>query len=404
MIKLDALTFARLSPKWLSSAIDVSGDGPGRIVNFGPDLPTGGVKSLAPPVECIPPAGWDGDPQIFTPCSHFTFSEDGKLLGYAITIHGCASQLRLLDRATNQLVMTINDQGHRLFPLPNGRWLYSTGSCGGGEMAQYDPYTRKATALGPEPMELNWNPQHNAFYADVSNEGGQQVALWGYNAETGRTFFSVSGIESYAFYNRTTWTPDGKALFFEYRQGTLSEDGKKVGFYLPGYLIRVDVASRAQSQILDPAGSLVIVPGWTGDTLMVQRYPFKPLTIDIDAFYFPDHETPAIECGTLGDQYEPAPELLAYNYQTGNLAPWQDTHLPEAPATVFPPTPTLDLEHSLYVDPSGGYQVVFGDPVRASPYDPLPLPWEGYASIWYVPKDGEPMLWVGMAHRPVYIP
>ncbi len=400
LLKPDTFSAALLTPPGLSSAVGRSSQGKLRLIGFGDGLPTDAVQSLAPPAACVPPLGWNGKTDSFAPCTDFYFSASGNLLGYEIPIQGCARQLYLLELKTNRLVLAIKDRGHFLRPLPNGRWLVATGSCGEGIIAQYDPQTNSNRILGPEPVNLVWNAQRTAFFAHVFNEGGHEVGLWGYNVATSQIFFSMSAQDD-QYNSEPTWTPDGQAVIFQYRKGILTDDGTKVGFYNPGHLIRVDINTKTQSKIADPSGDLVIAPGWYGEYLMVRRYPFQVRTFDANTLHFSDELPPVMKCATRGNECSQPPDLLAYQYKTSQLVPWSQTGLPAAAAAADARLPTLDLEHPLYEDPNGAFRILLGSPM---PYMPDTLAWQGYASLWYLPRGGQPILWVESGRGFVYVP
>jgi len=92
-----------------------------------------------PPYEGIPPPGW------FEPCSDFSFSADGRYLGFFFGPETCGRGIYVLDTQAGEAVYgTDLGGGHRFEFMVNGKVLLGIGHCEGGSMYLLDPETGNA--------------------------------------------------------------------------------------------------------------------------------------------------------------------------------------------------------------------------------------------------------------------
>lgn len=328
------------------------------------------------------------------PCSDFRFSLDGRYVAFFFGPTVCSRGMLLLDTATSQTVFRTKPGTTSGFEfLKNGKLLYTDTHCEGGTLRLLDPATGESVHLGTLG-EMRWNQAHDAFVMAVSPYHGASGAVWGYNVSSESIFLPEP--ETWELDDHAIWAPDGAHVLFQHRPLSISQD-ELYSFTAPRQIIRVD-AQTGEQQVL--AGDqehdyhLCAAPDrmcdqWAGDWVQVRRYPFHAAEIPYtDDFY----DDPRLTCLLYGNDCPFQAELLALNWRTGELVPWDASSLPVSTSASPTPTPLPgpDLSRTpVYADPDGKYAFYLGLDAR---------------SLWLVAADGSSELWVRDGAGFYYLP
>ncbi len=335
------------------------------------------------------------------PYSNFKFSPDGRYLAFHFGPEMCYRGIILLDvRSGRILLRTSAGVGHHYDFFPDGSLLYSTGHCEGGETSLFDPKTGFDIDLGPEGSEA-WNQTRTSIIVNETDYPGFPASIWGFNLDRRRLFVKEQeGLHVYD--THPIWTPDDSHVLYQHQAYALAGSPlpSEYVFEQPAQIIRINASTGEKKTLVSERKYsyhlclFAHIPcEWRGDWLPVRRYPFEPTRTMASSANF--SEIPAVKCVLEGSQCQASEELFALNWRTGELLPWDQAPLPQptststpAPEDVFylPPDPART---PVYVDPQGRYTLAVG--------------LDGH-SLWMVPQDGEPVVWVWYAEWFIYLP
>jgi len=361
---------------------------PGRIISTNRlfFISVGDVPVSKPMPVLVFPIECSGSETEF--CHRYNFSSDGHWMefNYGSTGVSCGGgqAILIMNLATGESHEIVQDANLTAF-LPNGQALVSTFHCEGGEVYRYNLQTEALEYLGIEGFKI-WNSAHTAF---VINENPYQgyPSIWSFNVEQGRQIpFPERGYE-----DRLLRAPDGDHVLYQHRPYTLTEPNEAGN--------RLKVFKARQIQSINPVdGEIQVLASdpqydyhlcatrdsgceWQGDWIQVRRVRFRPPERYLD------------QCHDYTQNCADPVELFALNWRTGELVPWEQAPLPTAtsiPEPTATPTHGPNLNTSpIYVEPSGAYAFYVG--------------MDGH-SLWLVPTNGAPELWVTEGEDFVYVP
>ena len=322
-----------------------------------------------------------------SPCSDYKFSADGKYLGFFFGPQVCLRGIIILDVQTGEkLYRSDAGMGHWFAFFPNNKVLVATGSCEGGYVHLFDPITRDLTDLGGEG-EPNWSPNQKIVMMKTGGYQGSMNHIWSYNADKDLYFEAEYGISE-----NETWASDGNHYLYQNWE-TLSYD-KTLYKYMIGAsrIILVDaVSGTSQVMLSDPQYDYQFcdywhvgcVYGWRGDWIQVIRSPtFEKEYNEFDSF---------VACIDK-DKCKDA-SFFSFNWITGELIPWDEFlsstyNLTPTPIPTQVPGPNLSSK-PLYIQPDNSYSLYIGNDNQ---------------SLWYVPSQGDPIMWVASGYDFTYFP
>ena len=113
------------------------------------------------------------------------------------------------------------------------------------------------------------------------------------------------------------------------------------------------------------------------------RIPFKAARVSLD-----ESDLPEVRCALYGLNCQEPAEEMALNWKTGEMLPWDEAGLVEVEPPPSFPLPDLSAQ-PIYLDPGGVY-AFYTD--------------SGGRTLWYVPAEGDPILWVTEGKNFVYLP
>ncbi len=393
-VSTDGRRAGRISPTGQGSAMYLPAEGSKKIKVLLNGFQMTGADTHFEGVD-LPEGCKDSDQN----CGSFQFSPDGKLLAYLSGPDACGRTLTLLDLATRKPLYTWPN-AHWAYFFKDGSLMTSLGDAPGDCQSQmaylYIPRTGKQAGVEKIGKEY-WNPAHTAVIFQVQGKTELQTGLWGFNLETSRVFLWLP--KETVIEDTPIWLADGQHFVFQHQTYVYDSITKKAKLTGPRQIILMDAGTRAQRLLgFDgrnnyhlcgaadlPAGEAPGAPcaqpygGW----LRVQRLPFEPL-----AFAVTDRVDSAAQCALYGIGCKEQPEVLALNWQTTKQYPWEQALVPEATVTPSFFYPDLNKD-SLYTDPNGAFAFYIGQ--------------DGH-TLWYVPRDREPSLWVDNAEGFVYLP
>jgi hypothetical protein len=264
-------------------------------------------------------------PIWFRRCSEFTASHDGRYLGYFFGRDFCGRNLIVLDLSTGQpAYQSEMMSGHWFEFLSNGKLLIAAGHCEGGGVTLYDLRTGDSRFLGGEGYVL-WNEQRTAFAVRSMPHIGFTARIWGYNVPGDYIFLPEPA--TYQYDNHMLWTPDGSHLIFQHRDSTRDKDAFVDSLPSGREIMRVNAytgASRVLAAV--PEYDFHLCEGvrstcdrWYGDWIQIRKLAYEPQQLDLDVF-----QADSLDCLIYGIDCEGEPELLALNWRTGELIPWNE--------------------------------------------------------------------------------
>jgi hypothetical protein len=349
-----------------------------------------GIRSLTLPEECYGKlATEEPNPEPKLPCDGFQFSPDGAILGGFFGPQICARGLILLDSETGEkLFRSPVGSGSAFEFLSNGKVLITETHCDIGKMSLLQPGTRQLEPLG-EMGATSWNPQHTALAVTLTPNGPTlESRLWVYNVELDRMVLPPQPAGSTLLYKDPQWSADGRTLAFHSR--SFKRRGEKLTFDQPAQVLRLDVKTGKVTVLASKPGydyffSMENSKPVPGDWKILQRRSFQRVEmLEKDFIFWKGFNCiySGINC-LAGPSLPPEPELFAVNLLTGELLPLKQAPSPSAtPFTTptLPPATGPDLtEPPIYRDPDGNYALYVGLDQH---------------SLWYVPRQGEPLVWV----------
>ncbi len=326
-------------------------------------------------------------------CGGFQFSPDGRYLAYMDGPEDCGRTLNVIERAGGSLVSS----------FPNTRWatftqestlLLAHGTCDSPRVkaAMYFPHTDKYSGTGFDGQAY-WNADRSAVLIQTSGLPGYRPALWGFHIQTGKIILWMDNPQFME--NAPTWATQDEFLF-GHRKVRFDQSTQELVLEGPLQILSMNARTRAQRQLAyDGVYNyyLCVVDGvpcqeWYGDWVQVKRTPFHLETVKYDADAGDFVDQPATRCALYGvDCAEPA-ELMALNWVTGEMLPWDEAGLPEVPDSPAESGPDFNAA-PVYEDPDGSFTFFPGLDGR---------------SLWRVPTNGEPEQWVQDGQGFVYLP
>lgn len=383
-ISSDGTRAGSVSPEGMGTALYIP-EAAGKLHKFianGFELAGEQFEPVMPPEDC----------GIET-CGGFQFSSNGKMLAYFSGADACGRTLNLFDLGEQKAINTW-ESVHWAYFFMNGSLIFAKGDCESQQVRLYYPNSGKEAGVGAVG-KAHWNPAHTAVIYQVQGEPEVQAALWGFNLETSRVFLWPS--EETVIEDTPIWLADGENFVFQhqpYRYDKATKDALLTG---PRQVILMNANTRAQrllgfdthtsfhlceeNDLLDGVGSPC--EQTHGTWLRVLRLPYHTAR-----FPAADRSAPEARCALYGLDCEDQPEVLALDWQTGKQVPWEEARVPEATATPSAHLPDLDTQ-PLYEDPDGAFAFYVGKSGK---------------TLWYVPRDREPALWVNDGENFIYLP
>ena len=328
--------------------------------------------------------------------------------------------MMVLDAKTSELVFQLPQaNGHYFRMLKNGKALISTGGCNSGPMFYADLIFGTKKELGPTGT-FYWNVDQTAFAVDA-NEFTEGNRIWAFNLETNQLF--IPPPENIQIDDHPVWTPSKRYLLYQHR--SLSRV-PSLEFDQARRIMLVDAQTGYQQVLLSDSaydyhiGSDSDSAVWYGDWIQIRRIEFTPSPYNNDSY----------ACYLYGSGCSSPVENFALNWKTGELVPWEEfiqTGLVITPESSELPHPdrTEDLVYkfpkgSMYRGPtentlwlgaidSEGYVLTAPDldatPIYSHP-DGLYSYYVGIdgRTLWMVPQDGDPVLWVINGENYLYLP
>jgi hypothetical protein len=368
------------------------------FINYYTSLNPDVVQPVNLPPECYGelPEGEQLPDEPVPPCSNFKFSPDGKYLAFNYGPAACNRGLLIIETKTGRELKRLPvGSGVSAQFLSNGKALLVSGHCEGGSYSAFNPVTLQDIPLGPWGQE-HWNYSQTGLAVAASSYGTLFHQVWGYSVTNNGLFLRVA--DPPGFDTHPLWTPKGTHLLYTHRVLTIQGDYVEFG---PQALLRVN-ALTAESQPLadNPAYDYHLCPSqngqcdFYGDWIQVWRLPYHRLSL---LNSWDTANTPTLDCLSAAQQCPDEPEVLALNWSTGAVLPWDEAPLPTGtPTSAAPltdelaqPQPPAPGQKPLYRDPAGNYSFALGA--------------DG-TSLWMVPLEGQPVLWVRQGTSFAYIP
>lgn len=368
------------------------------------------VRFVRLPPECDEPA--KRDPRVsWYPCSDFQFSLDGRRVGFFWGGGGCGREgLMVIDLLSGEIWRRnawhwAGREVHWFHFLSSGRMLVADGHCEGGEIWLWDLQTGEERELGIEG-DVYWNANGTALAVIAGYYGGWQTWIWIYDVAADRLITPAGMSVEWPI-----WTPDGTGLLyynseFVYTKYITFSAGYSVPVSAtvgPHLIYAVDIAT-AEVRVLAGNPQYDYFVGrstqdcrWQGDWLMLRRIGFQTREYPVDDWGLPQVPySPCLEWS--GDCPSPV-EILALNWRTGEIVPWEQVPHPTPAPTFTPlsamsptPVPTAGpalFPAPLYTDPAGRYALYVGT---------------GGTGLWCVPAGGAPVRWIAEGYHFIYIP
>jgi hypothetical protein len=317
-------------------------------------------------------------------CRGFTFSPDGEYLGFFFGAYQCGYGLRVISTLNGADRYLQPAAGHFLKFLSSGKALVASGDCASGQISQLDLSTGELEILGDEGQDLFWSPNGQALVVLAHSNQGLQTDLWAYDVNRSQVWLRDSGVIEHV-----VWAPDSNSFFFSKAERVGNSNGGRS--YGDARLYRARLNEQPQA-VLGQAGynEYLCAGAWTGcewrqDWITLRRFPALP-TEPVGAV--------SDACFQRGEGCPAPAELLAYNWRTDELTPWQGSPLAGLQLEITP-TPNLsalgpDLERQpIYTAETGDFAFYLG--------------LDGH-SLWRVPRRGAAILWVKDGQNFVYLP
>ncbi len=379
-ISPDGARTGRISPERAASALVPSSlpEGKPLVLANGFEANSAGLDAVPLPEPCQDPGA---------ACSDFAFGLQGRTYAYLSGEDSCGRTLTLVERGGGQVLKTWSNVAWYRFNQDGGL-LLSIDDCSRRYVYQYIPNTDTQSGISPDG-DLSWDPTLQAALVQVKGESPVLSALWGFNLETSRAILWPE--QGKTMQDTAIWLSDGRHFVYQHRVIRYDKGSGNAYLDSPRQIILMDAWTRAQQLIAFDGGydyHLCQTEGEPclqnyGDWLKVTRTPYQPGGLQLGD---PAMATKS-RCALYGyDCMQPAEEF-AINWTTGEILPWADVLPASEPASAkSPPDPS---RAPVYLDPDGAFALFTG--------------MDGH-SLWYVPSDGEPVLWVTSGEDFVYIP
>ncbi len=342
-------------------------------------------------------------------CDQYQFSPAGTWVAYFWGEEACGRGIAALDLRSDETRVLTATGGYEITFISEETLLLATlvtgtTHCESGNIAMVDLRTGEQAILG-KAGSIQWNPQRTAFAASALPYTEWRSSVWGYDVAQGRYFLPPTTERDTEESNtqdvQPLWTPAGDHLLYQQRAITYTTPAKPAFTLGPQHIVVVDAATGEQRILLDdPAYDYHLciayeVCTWEGDFIEVRRIPYRQSAFSMEA----NTLSAAINCALFGFRCADPVERFALNWRTGELVPWDARPAAAEPPTITPtPTPAAtasqpaapDLNRpAFYSAPDGTYTLHLGRDER---------------SLWCVPVDGEPVLWVNNGMHFTYIP
>ncbi len=388
-ISTDGVRAGRVSPEGMGTALFVpeASSKKSKVLANGFQSPGEQIEPVQMPEECGEAGG--------ASCSGFQFSYNGNMLAYFKGPDSCGRVLTLYDITAQKQASTWQNV-HWAYFFENGSLIFALGDCESQTAYLYYPNTGKQAGVAKVGKAF-WNPTHTAVIFQVQGEPEMQSGLWGFHLETSKVFMWPS--KEMVIEDTPIWLADGDHFVFQHQPFKYDKSTKDAILNGPRQIVLMNARTRSQSLLAFDARSNYHLCGaadladsnavglpceQTYDTwLHVLRQPYQSVR-----FPAAERTTPAVRCALYGLDCEDAPEILALDWQTGKQYPWEEARVPEATATPGAHRPDLDKE-PFYQDPEGEFAFYLGQSGK---------------TLWYVPRDREPTLWVQDGENFLYLP
>jgi len=332
-------------------------------------------------------------------CDRYQFSPAGTWAAYFWGEDVCGRGIAALDLRTDETRVITDTGGHSFTFVADETLLVGTGHCEGGEFALLDLRTGEQNALG-ESGALRWNDPRTAFAVNVHPYMGWGGYVWGYNVAQGE-YFLPPRTEPETEEMHLLWTPASDHLLYQQRVISYTAPAKTALSLGPQQIVIIDTTTGERQVLLsDPAYDYHLcaayeICAWEDDFIEVRRIPYRQRVFALE----PDFNSAAVNCAVYGFRCADPVERFALNWRTGELVPWDARPAAAVTPTVTPtPTPAAvasqpavpDLSRpAFYTAPNNTYTLHLGQDEQ---------------SLWCVPTDGEPVLWVNNGAYFTYVP
>lgn len=380
-ISLDGSQAGQIAPASAALWPAPAAEQKGRIVDSAHLLQNPVLDAVTLPVEC--------DPAVGGACSGYQFSPHGRSLLYFSGPDACGQALTLYDLDRQTVLQTWPRAQWAQF-LDNGSIVLLQGECEKPYLYLYLPNRDTQSGLSA-PGTAYWNQTQQVVLFQTQAEPAMQTGLWGINLQTSKVFLWLD--QERVLQDTPIWLPDGRHVVFQHRAYQYDPVSGDAILQYPRQIVLMDAWTRSQTLLAYDARhnyALCATPGKpcnavSGDWLKVRRTPLQKAR-----FSAQDYDTlPAARCALFGlDCMVSEEEVLAINWKTGETLPWDEADLPEPQP--LSPCPQPDLEaQPVYKDPAGAFALYTG---------------AGGRTLWFVPQQGEPVLWVADGEGFVYLP
>jgi hypothetical protein len=237
-----------------------------------------------------------------------------------------------------------------------------------------------------------WTSNRNALAVAYGVYSQFSAGVWVFDALTDKLVKPPPAPEDLEREDHAVWSRNGRYLIYQRREIT---DGDEVSFDGPRQVMRLDMQNGEITVLAGEegydfhlcAGNQDACTWYGGVWQQVRRIPFTPRAL-------PFNDSLAQACYLDGLECEAETQLFALNVETGEMIPWDQAGLIEPqPTAEVSPTPVEDAPNfqvgPVYMHPSGFYAFYPGVDGR---------------SLWMVPVEGAPVLWVQDGDNFIYIP
>jgi len=398
----DGKRMGRLTPLGKDTLLFIPSSGARKplVVEYGVHFNSPDLISVSLPEEC-----YDAPLTAFDPshdpnkCQYFKFSPDGRYLSYTFNEGSCRRIMNIQEVSTGKVIYQDEVNGGIPEFLPDDRAFFTIGHCEGGSTLMVDLKTGQVETAGGYAWEYQWNTTHTAFLVQISPyQGFTGRSFWGYDTKTER-LFSIP-VTEHTLDSPAVWTPYGSRILYVHRDFSAVQNGS----FLPkgtSQIMRLDPASGITEVVLSDPGydfdlcllsQSLICPQKHPDWFEVKRYPV-PADPDERARY----SKAVIECLETGS-CPPEPEMMALNWRTGELLPWEQS--PTAAPTSTPAGPRQRGESNYPLPPDPGQKPFYASPSGEYAFY---IGADGI-SLWRVIGNNPPVLWVHAGDYFYYLP
>lgn len=337
-------------------------------------------------------------------CTGYRFSPAGTWAVYLWGEEACGRGVAALDLRTGETRIITETGGYDFTFIAEETLVLTTlitGSarCEAGILARVDLRTGEQTALGAAGP-VQWNPARTAFAVTVHPSMHWGSSVWGYDVPR-EWHFLPPATERDTEELQPLWTLAGDHLLYQQRVISYTTPAETELTLGPQQIIVVDAMTGAQQRLLgDPDYDYHLctayeVCSWESDFIEVRRIPHRQSRFARQA----NPSGPAVDCALYGFRCPDPVERFALNWRTGELLPWDARPAAAEVPTVIPtPTPAAtapqpaapDLDRpAFYAASDGTYTLHLGTDER---------------SLWCVPAEGDPVLWVNTGAHFTYVP